>query len=236
MNEIWHDLISLCMQRGKLDMLVVLHPSLHRDKSSVGERAAILRELRRKGWSIADIHGVCQMTKRGLRKVLGSRALKTRQHRSHPKTTKRRRTARHRRLAYPSDYVDHRVGARQLESKHQAVYPVWSGILQRCYDKDNPGYRCTERKDPGLLPLVKLFQVCRRRRTASIARVANPHRSQRTLHARELSLVRDQGTARTRYENKLNVAPFLLDDFVREFRCRCRSLPRFLAERFSCIC
>ena len=139
MNENWEELISLCVKRDISIELVAL-PHLHRHKSSAIKRAAVLRELRRKGWSPAEIHRVCPITRISLRKILGMQP-KARRHHHKSNATPGDRRARHCRLVYPSDYEVHRVRARQLAPKHHPIYGVWSGILQRCYDKDNPGYR-----------------------------------------------------------------------------------------------
>jgi hypothetical protein len=139
-REIEENLLSLC-KKHRVSLVVVMLPHRHMDRSSAIKRAAVLRGLRLKGCSTAEIQQVCLMTKRGLRKVSREHSAANTQDRDTPT-----RTVRKRALVSPSDYRHYPPGYRvrkhgQSALKRHPLYGTWRGMLERCYDEFHPSYR-----------------------------------------------------------------------------------------------
>lgn len=140
--EEWRIFFSLCAKH-RVSPAVVIRPHRHMDRSSAIKRAAVLRGLRVKGWSIAEIQQVCPMTKRGLRKGRRERCAVNTQDRDRPRRLTRKRT-----LISPSEYRDryhsawnraHSYGSPSSPRRHP-LYRAWTEMLQRCYDEFHDGF------------------------------------------------------------------------------------------------
>ena len=61
-NDVWQNCLSLCEKR-QISVRVLFLPERFRDRFSAKDRAAVVRDLKRMGWSMSEIQQVCPLRK-----------------------------------------------------------------------------------------------------------------------------------------------------------------------------